>query len=200
MTRTCLVAGLVLLPAIAWAQDGGRQQYISDDISITVRDGPRNDAASVGVVNSGDRVTVLETLGEQSFARIRTPDGRSGWITSRYLSALPAAKDRVQGLQTELTQSRNQVKSLQAELDAAQGRLQDARPALEVAADNERLKAELATAQQQNQDAQIRTNEERARRRTLVTGAALVGGGILLGLILPLIGRSGGRRKRRNEL
>jgi SH3 domain protein len=200
MTRTCLVAGLVLLPAIAWAQDGGRQQYISDDISITVRDGPRNDAASVGVVNSGDRVTVLETLGEQSFARIRTSDGRSGWITSRYLSALPAAKDRVQGLQTELTQSRNQVKSLQAELDAAQARLQDARPAMEVAADNERLKAELATAQQQNQDAQIRTNEERARRRTLVTGAALVGGGILLGLILPLIGRSGGRRKRRNEL
>jgi SH3 domain protein len=200
MTRTCLVAGLVLLPAIAWAQDSGRQQYISDDISITVRDGPRNDAASVGVVNSGDRVTVLEFLGEQSFARIRTADGRSGWITSRYLSALPAAKDRVQGLQSELTQSRNQLKSLQAELDAAQGRLQDARPAMEVAADNDRLKAELATAQQQSQDAQIRTNEERANRRMLVTGGALVGGGILLGLMLPLLGRSGGRRKRRNEL
>jgi len=191
---------MMLLPAIAFAQDGGKQQYISDDISITVREGPRNDAASVGVVNSGDKVTVLETLGEASFARIRTSDGRSGWITSRYLSPLPAAKDRVQGLQTELTQSRNQVKSLQAELDAAQGRLQDARPAMEVAADNERLKTELATAQQQNQDAQTRTNEERARRRTLVTGAALVGGGILLGLILPLMGRGGGRRKRRNEL
>ncbi|MDB5968556.1 MAG: hypothetical protein JWQ90_1006 [Hydrocarboniphaga sp.] len=190
----------MLLPVCALAQDGGKQLYISDDISITVRDGPRNDAASVGVVNSGDRVTVLETLGEQSFARIRTPDGRSGWITSRYLSVLPAAKDRVQGLQTELTTSRNQVKSLQAELDAAQGRLEGARPAMELAADNERLKAELATAQQQNEDAQIRTIDESAKRRTLVTGAALIGGGILLGLILPLMGRMGGRRKRRNEL
>lgn len=200
MTRTCLVAGFVLLPAIAWAQDTGRQQYISDDISITVRDGPRNEAASVGAVNSGDRVTVLETLGEQSFARIRTADGRTGWITSRYLSGQPAAKDRVQGLQSELAQSRSQVKSLQSELDAAQGRLEGARPAMELAADNERLKTELAASQQQSEDAQIRTNEERAKRRTMVTGASLIGGGILLGLILPLIGRSGGRRKRRNEL
>jgi SH3 domain protein len=200
MTRTCFVAGMLLLPAIACAQDGGKQQYISDDISITVRDGPRNDAASVGSVNSGDKVTVLESLGEASFARIRTADGRTGWITSRYLSGQPAAKDRTQGLQTELTASRNQLKSLQAELDAAQGRLENARPAMEVAADNEKLKADLATAQQQNEDAQIHTNEQRAERRTMVTGAALVGGGILLGLILPLMGRGGGRRKRRNEL
>ncbi len=149
-------------------------------------------------VNSGDVVTVLENLGEQSFARVRLPDGRVGWITSRYLSTQPAAKARVQGLQADLAQTRQQMQTLTRERDAAQARLQQVGPAMQVAADNERLKIELAAAQQQYVDAQLSSREEQARRRTLVTGAALVGGGVLMGLILPLLGR-GGRRRRRNE-
>jgi len=198
MTRIGCIAGFVLLPAMAGAQDGPRQQYISDDISITVREGPRNDATPVASVNSGDVVTVLENLGEQSFARVRLPDGRVGWITSRYLSTQPAAKARVQGLQADLAQTRQQMQTLTRERDAAQTRLQQVGPAAQLAADNERLKIELAAAQQQYVDAQLSSREEQARRRTLVTGAALVGGGVLMGLILPLLGR-GGRRRRRNE-
>ncbi len=197
MTRTFLAAGLIALHCCAWAEDGERQQYISDDITLTLRAEPRNEAASVGAVSSGMRVTVLETLGEQSFARVRTADGRSGWITSRFLSAQPAAKDRLKDLQTQLATSRDQLKSLQNELDSAHGRLDQARPAMEVAAENERLRQEVADARQQYQSATIKSDEERARRRTLLMGGGLVFGGVVLGLLLPILGRA--RRRRRSD-
>lgn len=197
MTRTFIAASLVLLSAVASAQEGGRQQYISDDISVTVREEARNDAPSVGSVSSGARVTVLESLGEQSFARIRTADGRVGWITARYLTDQPADKNRVKDLQTQLAESRERLKALQGELEAAQGQLEQARPAMELAADNQRLKAELEAAQQQYQTTKLRTEEERARRRTLVIGAGLIFGGIVLGLLLPYLGSL--RRRRRND-
>jgi SH3 domain protein len=185
------------MAAAAWAEDGGRPQYISDDISVTLRDAPRNDAASIGSVSSGARVTVLQNLGDKSFAQIRTADGRTGWITGRFITTQPASKDRLRDLQTQLAESREGLKALQAELDQAKGRLEQARPAIEMAADNQRLRTELDAARQQYQVSTLQREEERSRRRTLITGGGLIIAGVVLGLILPLLGRS--RRRRRSD-
>lgn len=187
----------VLASAPALAQEGGRNQYISDDISVTLRDGPRNDAASVGAVNSGDKVTVLQTLGAQSFAQVKTADGRTGWLTARYISSEPAAKTRLKELQSQLAEAQSRIKSLDSELANAKSMLEKAKPAFELSGENERLQQALATAEQQSQAAASRYDTERARRRTLVTGASLVGGGILVGLILPWLGA--GKRRRRSD-
>lgn len=188
---------LVLASAPALAQEGGRNQYISDDISVTLRDAPRNDAASVGAVNSGDRVTVLQTLGAQSFAQVRTADGRTGWLTARYVSSEPAAKTRLKELQSQLAEAQSRIKALDTELADAKTLLDKAKPAFELSGENERLRQALATAEQQSQAAQSRYDIERAKRRTQVTGASLVGGGILVGLILPWLGA--GKRRRRSD-
>jgi SH3 domain protein len=90
-----LVLLSVLLAApVAMAQTGGRQQYISDEITVSIREQPRNDATVTGALKSGARVTLLESLGEESFARIRTADGREGWITARFLTSQPVARER----------------------------------------------------------------------------------------------------------
>lgn len=178
------------------AQSTGKQQYISDEISVTIRQKPSNDAESLGVVKSGARVSVLESLGGDSFAHIRTADGRDGWITARFLSEQPAAKEQLSLLKQQLDQAHTQTQSLQRDLDAAQQQLAKAKPALEMAGENDKLRATIAQREEQVGALERQFDAEKARRETLVTGGILVGGGIFVGLILPWLG---GRKKRRSD-
>lgn len=197
MIRTLLALSLALVSGLADAQTSGQTQYISDDISVTLRDAARNDAAPVGSISSGDRVTVLQVLGSQSFAQIRTVDGRVGWINARYLSPQPAAKVRIRDLQGELATAQTRVRDLESELATLKSRLEGARPAFQLQQENGRLQQALTLAEQERTAARARYDEESARRRTLVTGAGLVGGGVFLGLLLPWLGS--GRRRRRSD-
>jgi len=189
----CVPAALLCAGA-ALAQ--ARQQYISDEISVTIRQKPSNDAESVGTVKSGMKVTVLESLGNDSFAHIRTVDGREGWITARFISEQPAAKDQLVTLRQQLDQAHTQAQSLQHDLDSTQQQLAKAKPALEMAGENEKLRATIAQREQQVGALEQQYDAEKARRQTLLTGALLVGGGIFVGLVLPWMG---GRKKRYSD-
>lgn len=193
MNRAYLFLALTFAVPLAYAE--GTPQYITDDVSVTLREAPRNDAVSVGVLHSGDKVTTLETLGEQSFARVRTSAGVEGWMTARYLSAQPAAKDRLSQMKSDLDTARTQVKSLQDELKSAKAQIDSARPAFELSQENTRLKSELAAKQQAMDAAVQRFDGERARRATLIAGAGLLSGGVILGLVLPWLLQN--RRRRR---
>lgn len=198
MTRTFkLGLALLLFPALAHAQATGRQHYISDDITVTLREQPRNDAAPVGSLKSGARVTLLQSLGPDSFARVRTAEGREGWVTSRYLSAQPAAKDRYQQTQQELASAQTRIDSLERELRTAQQQVAQARPAFETAQENERLRTAMAELEQNSAAQRQRYDAEKARRRTLLSGGGLVVVGVILGLLLPWMGR--GRKRRYSE-
>lgn len=181
-------------PFAALAQGG--QQYISDEISVTIRQKPSNDAESLGAVKSGAKVTVLENLGADSFARIRTADGREGWITARFISGQPAAKDQLLALRQQLDQAHSQAQSLQHDLDTAQQALAKAKPALEMAGENEKLRAAMAQREQQVTELEQQYDGERARRQTLLLGAILVAAGIFVGLLLPWMGT---RKKRYSD-
>jgi SH3 domain protein len=136
-----LPPALLLALVMAWpvsAQE--RQQYISDVITLTLRDGPRNDATYLGTVKSGDRVTLLESLGPESFARVRTADGREGWVTARYLTNEPAARTALDDLRRELNEARSRIRELENQLGTAQSELEKARPALELAGHNDQLR------------------------------------------------------------
>jgi SH3 domain protein len=185
---------LCALPLVALAQGG--QQYISDEISVTIRQKPSNDAESLGTVKSGAKVTVLETLGSDSFARIRTSDGREGWITARFISGQPAAKDQLLALRQQLDQAHAQAQSLQHDLDTAQQALAKAKPALEMAGENEKLRAAMAQREQQVTELEQQYDGEKARRQTLLLGAILVAAGIFVGLVLPWMGT---RKKRYSD-
>ena len=148
------------------------------------------------MVKSGARVTVLESLGSDSFARIRTGDGREGWITARFVSTQPAAKDQLGSMRQQLDQAHAQAQSLQHDLDTAQQALAKARPALEMAGENEKLRAAIAQREQQVGQLEQQYDGEKARRQTLLMGAVLVGSGIFVGLVLPWMG---GRKKRYSD-
>lgn len=191
-----IVLAAAFLPLSGFATAQNKQQYIGDEITVTIRDAPRNDATYLGMLKSGDRVTVLESLGEASFAKIRTSTGKEGWITARFLTDRPAAREALNGVQSELKTAQARIAELEGNLSTAQGNLAQARPALELAQENDRLREQIRMLETQALDAEQRYNAQKASRRTMVTGGSLVGAGILLGLLLPWIGASRKRRRR----
>lgn len=190
--KVLILAVALIPPGYALAQ--GKQQYIDDEITVTIRDAPRNDATYLGTVKSGDRVSVLESLGDASFARVKTSTGKEGWITARYLTDRPAAREALNEVQRDLKTAQARIAELESSLDTAQGNLAQARPALELAQENDQLRAQISELQRAAQEAEVRFNEQKASRKTLATGGVLVGAGIFFGLLLPWIG---GARKRR---
>ena len=86
------------------------------------------------------------------------------------------------------------VTELERQVEQLQGRLEQAAPALELADRNAELEAQLEARQAELQQSLKAYDAEVARQRTLITGAALVGGGIVFGLLLPMLTR--GRKRR----
>lgn len=177
-------------PALLAAEE---LRYVSDEVSVPLRAAPDNDADLLGVLKSGDKVSVLRSLGPQSYTQVQTSRGTEGWLPSRYLSEEQPAKAQLRGVQAQRDDARTRVRRLEQDLKTARARLAEAAPAFELADENTRLQARIAELEAERVELARTYNEERARRQTLITGGALIGGGVLLGLVLPLLGR---RRKR----
>ena len=193
MKRIFVLALLCAGTAVNAAE--GKQQYITDEITATMREAPRNDATIRANLKSGTRITVLESLGPDSFAHVKTEDGKEGWIPSRFIAGEPAAKDRLNTLQAEINQMRAHQRELDEELARAKETVAKAGPALQLADENQKLKEQMAQKEREGVELQAQFSEQQAWRRNIVTGAALVGGGVLVGLLLPALGR----RRRRGE-
>jgi SH3 domain protein len=174
------------------------RRWITDEINVAVRTAPRGDAEIMSLVGSGTVVELLESLGEQSFARVRLADGREGWLPTRYLVMQPAARDQLGELQRDLQAARQRAQTLEQERDQLRARLDEVAPALALAEENEGLRAALAQSDQERQRMLARYGEGRTQRRNLLTGAGILLGGMALGLLLPWLRAR--RRRRWGEL
>jgi SH3 domain protein len=194
-----LLPALILLGIFtAAAAQSGQTRYISDEITLTIRDAPRNDATYLGVIRSGEQVELLENLGPQSFARIRLENGTEGWVTSRYLSDAPAARDQLEAVRGELSEAQQRMRTLETQLADTRERLSRAGPALQMADENKALQDSIREMEAEREHLMAQYSQAQSQRQMLITGAGLLAGGMLLGLVLPWL--SGGRRRRRNEL
>lgn len=191
----CVAVAVLMLSVVSGATAENR--FVSDVINLSIRERPANDAGVIGQVSSGESVEVLETLGPESFTRIRDANGREGWVTSRYLTTEPAARVQLAKAEAELAESNRALTDLQRDFDAAQSRLADAASALELADENEQLKSVIAELQDNEARLIAEGEADRERRALMLTGAGLVGGGVVLGLLLPALGR---RKRRYGEL
>ncbi|MGB0211137.1 TIGR04211 family SH3 domain-containing protein [Algiphilus sp.] len=189
--RLFLAAGL-LAAGTAWAQDNLR--YIDGGRTLALREAPSGDAELVTFVETGQQMELLESMGENSYARVRLPDGREGWLAARFLTEQKPAAEQLASTREALESERSRVTALENQVEQLQGRLEQAAPALELADRNAELEAQLEARQAELQQSLKAYDAEVARQRTLITGAALVGGGIVFGLLLPMLTR--GRKRR----
>lgn len=70
--------------AVPWAALAQTAQPPKAKLMINVREQPNLGSDILGVLNKGERVTVLQELGE--FVRLRTPGGIEGYLKHKYLA------------------------------------------------------------------------------------------------------------------
>ena len=217
LSQIVLLTGLLIGCGSAAAQT----RYVSDELVITLRTGPSNQNAITRNLTSGTRVQVLQELPDDGYARVRLDNGTEGWVLTQYLQPdetgdqlfEAAARERDAAL-AEVAELAAQVQQLQAELGQTQGALDEASTlgerlnaelgdirsasagALETRDQNESLRRRVAelTAAADLDEAEIRELRSRNRQSWFVVGAAVLFGGIVIGLVAPSL-----RRKRRSN-
>jgi len=89
-----------------WAETA----YIVDSIKVALRSGPGNDQKSLGMAESGNPVEVLKSGEEWSLVRLG--NGTEGFLLTRYLTATPPARFRLDQLQEKTKALTAQAASL----------------------------------------------------------------------------------------
>lgn len=196
-----VLAGVLAVASPAFAQTtGAATRWVSDELSTYVRSGPTDEYRIVGSLRSGQAVQLLQTRG--NYSQVRSAGGEPVWVRSADLQETPSQL-------AEVPQLRQQVAELSAQLaqveDTWKARVQGMEETLaarktlidELQTQREALNAELASTQSALREAQAQLGGERQELllRYLAYGGAIAGGGLLAGLILPLLFR----RRRRHD-
>ncbi|MCB1935062.1 MAG: TIGR04211 family SH3 domain-containing protein [Nitrosomonas sp.] len=179
-----------------------------------MRSGPTNSHTIVRMLKSGTALTVLEQDKENGYSRVQTAAGTEGWVLSRYLIREPVARVQIENLVKQVTNTepkdtsiRGQLNFVKAEFANANNRIDNlehekkelekrlnaikktAADVLAIDAENEQLhqqyneiKAQFMALQEQYSE--VSNDNE---REWFITGAMVLFGGLLLGLIIPKI-------------
>lgn len=205
-----LVLVTVHFPAAAIADT----RYITDISRFNVRAGEEAGSSTIASLASGQAVEVISSDAASGLAQVRLPDGKTGYIQTRFLMDKPAARERIAELEKKLASltadpksGAGQLKSLQEERDvlkqtieeahknlaAAKTELEHLRQAsadpVAVAKERDALRTQLAALQKESEQLkresqQLTSTEE---RKWFMVGGAVALGGVLLGLILPYL-------------
>ena len=210
LKRIAVAIGMLILTNLSVAET----LYISDRLEVPMRSGTTNQHRIVRMLASGTQVTVLQVDKEAGYTKVQTSDGREGWVLSRYLMKIPAARDRLATAEkkladieirsrqraTELTETQTEKGGLEKELASLKDEnrkigqqlaeiQRTASSALAIDAENKELKSRLMSMER-GQQALQQENEalkDRTARDWFMVGAGVVLLGIIVGLILPKI-------------
>lgn len=212
--------GLALL-CLAGAANA-QTRYVSDRAIVELRRGPSTEYLILRNLEAGEAVQLLEQDDAAGYSRIKVLDqGTEGWILTRFLTAEPIARDRLATAERNLASARarvaeleRQMTSLSANLAAAQAELDNTRASHEqVSRELNEIRTSAANVVQiteQNESLRqrlIRRDRDveeltaanaalagKSSQSWFVVGAAVLFGGIVIGLIAPSL-----RRKRRSD-
>ena len=191
---------------------GAQTRYVSDTLVITFRTGPSPQNSVTRNLTSGDRVEVLQTLDDEGYSLVRLDDGAEGWVLTQYLQDEPTSALVLATTDRQLTETRQQNASLQERVDTLESELSVARQslgetetlagslqsevadirqasasALETREENESLRRRVTQLTNDAEVASLEIAELRRRERQnwFIVGAAVLFGGIVIGLVAP---------------
>ncbi|MHA7836685.1 MAG: TIGR04211 family SH3 domain-containing protein [bacterium] len=169
MGRWPLLALLLCLalPLTARADTG----WVRGEIRLNLRSGAGTQYKILGAVETGDELVVLSR--NESWTRVQTQDGQTGWIPAGYLESEPPAALRLGQIETEAATLRAELEEVRSEA----ARLRETNASLSAADSGQREKIESL---------RIENYELRAssRYQEWITGALILGLGMLIGAFL----------------
>jgi SH3 domain protein len=189
-------------------------RYVSDNLEITMRSGKGNSFSILRMLSSGTPVEVLEVDKDDGYTRVRTSNGKEGWVLTRYLMRTQAARDRLADTQkqlaemelekrkletamAEMTDSKKALSTQLTTLDSEHRKTSQelaeikrtASSALALDSENKELKGRVVGLERQLQTLQ-QENEglrDRTARDWFMVGAGVILLGIIVGLVIPRI-------------
>jgi SH3 domain protein len=212
MTFRWMGFAVLLIAATANAQT----RYVSDRTLVELRRGPSTEYLILRNLEAGETVQLLEQDEAAGYSKIKVLDqGTEGWILTRFLTAEPIARDRLSvAARARVSELEQQAATVTAELATTQSNLDSTGTTLaEVSKEFAELKtasANVVEITEQNESLRQRliqrdreveeltaTNSQlsgKSAQNWFIIGAAVLLGGIVIGLIAPSL-----RRKRRSD-
>ena len=210
--KKIILSVLLALPLLAPLSSAAEtSRYVSDELEITMRTGQGVKFGIRKMLTSGTKLAVLET-DPAGYSKVRTDKGVTGWVLTRYLSNSPSArnqlsssqgkvanleldlakyKEEIQALSSQNTSSGSENMSLKETSQRLKKELDDLRKtasnAVALNNENRQLKEKLQQVDNQIQSLVIENSalKDSDAKSWFLIGAAVLFGGLLLGLILP---------------
>lgn len=205
-------------------QAEAKTQYVSDELVINMRSGKGTGYKIIKIIKSGTPLTILGS--ESGYTHAKTPKGIDGWVLSRFLIDTPVARDQLAKATNDVTVMKEKYDSMSSELsilkqerdtlsvsetdlkqnkeklnvELAKLKKIAARP-MQLESENDKLRNELVQieAEMQRLKQEYQTLDDNSERDWFMTGAGVLFGGMILGLIFPKL-RSGQKRANWNRL
>ena len=198
--------GWVLLLCLFSAAAYGETMYVSDVLKLTLRTGPSIENKIISVINSGQMMEVIKF--GQEWSRVQLPNGKEGWVLSRYLTSdetnniklerLEAKHNNLMIQAAELLEENNRLKAennrLSSEFDVNQKQLiktqsdykaleADAAEFLALKTNYERAASQLAeqTARSEKLEKQLSSLERNTYIKWFLAGSGVLVVGFLIG-------------------
>ncbi|MDD0823026.1 TIGR04211 family SH3 domain-containing protein [Mannheimia sp. AT1] len=174
--------------------------YITENLNTYMRKGAGDQYRISGAIQAGEKVTVLEK--RERYSLIRDSRNREGWVLNSELSDTASPKELIPQLKQQVQDLTNRLSKVDAEWQQRtaemQRRTQDSvQKSSDLVAENAQLKRELEILKNKNRD--LETMHDSEKREIVIQwfiyGGAVLGVGLLLGLIIPFLIP----RRRRNN-
>jgi SH3 domain protein len=206
--RLMLLTSVFTAAGSAW----GQTAWVTDQLEITLRTGPSTANAILRSLPSGTPLEVIRRDEEEGYTLVRTQGGTEGWVISRYLMNEPSAREQLAELMQQLSSASSEGETLTNQLSSIRSQYREAEQTIgRLERENSELQAELDEIRRtaanvlaiNNQNEQLqqdltnaeisidRLNEEvramsgESNRNWFITGALVLFGGVVLGLLLP---------------
>lgn len=181
LTLRALLLAVIALTSLSATSGLAQEAWVVDkEVSLTLRTGAGTQYRIIDNLTTGDVATILAR--EEGWTKVRTADGKEGWVSAGFLQANPPAQVELERMKRDTEELRRQV----AELSGRATDLLATKAELESGDEEQRLEIDRLTRENYELSAGARWPE-------WITGAGIVLVGMALGALL---GRNANRRRQ----
>lgn len=180
LRRSRRVAVVLCATALVAGVAGAETSWVKDELTLNLRTGPGNQYRIKGIIKTGESVQVVNR--REGWTEVRSTRLGNGWVPEGFLQPEPPAGLRLAQTEAETAEFRSQYSSLTERVDQLE------KQNAELSESDGAQRAEIETLTRENLE--LRAG---ARWPEWITGAVILGAGMLLGAIVHSVS---GRRQR----